>query len=159
MEVLTACLYMGAGIVLGITLLQLTQKDLACRYADPEIWRPVWLVVCGATLAMWVTHSALLQILHSLFWIVIVYLLAKIPAIKVMGGQDARILICAGLLFPHWLTIPLVFCVALVSAGIARKRLSPAKRAEWQELGIPMVPFLCVGFLAATLLFPWYYLI
>lgn len=137
-------------------LCELSKKDKELRYADPKEWQGIWFILA----AVFVIHCILLSPTHpdwlfgSLMWIVIVYLLAKLPFCKVMGGQDARVLISAGLLFPHWFTIPVALVVALgVMSVVRRKKLSEEELADWKARGIPMVPFLTVGWVVSALFF------
>lgn len=138
-----------------VYLCELSKKDKELRYADPKEWQGLWIGLISWFLIL----SILLVQTHpdwlfgSLMWIVIVYLLAKLPFCKVMGGQDARVLISAGLLFPHWFTIPVALVVGLGAMSIRRKKLSEEELADWKARGIPMVPFLTVGWVVSALFF------
>lgn len=151
------------GIMMSCTmvhLIDLSKKDIDCRYAAPKDWRYVWL----PSITLFLVNILLLAphhpdwIVASLIWIVITYLLAKIPQIRIMGGNDARVMICAGLMFPHWLTIPVVFCVGLIAAHIMKKRETDEVREDWKRRGIPMMPFLACGWLVSAVVFQMMFL-
>ena len=143
-----------------VHLIDLSKNDIDCRYAEPKEWRIVWLTsiisFLGNTVLLAPHHPD--WIVASLIWIVITYLLAKIPQIRIMGGNDARVMICAGLMFPHWLTIPLVFCIGLIAAHIIKKRETDEVREDWKRRGVPMVPFLTMGWLVSAGVFQMMFL-
>lgn len=151
------------GIMMNCTLvhlIDLSKKDIDCRYAAPKDWRYVWLT----SITLFLVNILLLAphhpdwIVASLIWIVITYLLAKIPQIRIMGGNDARVMISAGLMFPHWLTIPVVFCIGLIAAHIMKKRETDEVREDWKRRGVPMVPFLSIGWLLSAVVFQMMFL-
>lgn len=149
---------MGYGVCMGSVmpyLVELSKKDKECRYADPREWRSIWLLC----IVFFIILCTLLLPIHpdwifgSLIWIVIVYLLAKIPGLKIMGGQDARVLISAGLLFPHWFTIPVAYIVGLLAMAWKKRKLTEEEREDWKARGIPMVPFFSIGWAFAGIFF------
>lgn len=150
------------GFLIGLCLMHfsaLSRKDVADRYADPKEWRLIWMILIPGCLLLWmliaVFTGSVLSLLGSLFWIVVVYAAAKIPAIKIMGGQDARVLITAGMLFPHWLTIPVAFCSGLLMAVLFKKRIRPEVQEDWKVRGMPMVPFFVFGWVVSAIIFDW----
>lgn len=153
-------LIVGYGLVIGTCMshiIDVGRDDVENRYSDPKGWRGIWLMLIIPVCFMWymIFHFGdPFMLVGSLFWIVVTYVLAKIPGVRLMGGQDARVLISAGLLFPHWLTIPTAFCVGLFYAGHhKRHHLTDEQRADWAARGIPMVPYFGVGWVVSALVF------
>lgn len=147
--------------VAGMHLFELSEKDVDCRYTNPKEWNVVYILSLGLflmhVLNLWPHHPD--WIIASLIWILITYLVAKIPQIKIMGGNDARVMICAGLMFPHWLTIPVVFCTAIIAAHIKKKKGTDEMRDDWKRRGVPMVPFLTMGWLFSAFVFQMMFII
>lgn len=146
------------GLCIGILLthlFDLSRKDKECRYADPAGWRYIWVILIPffIILCLLISFSHPDWIFGTLMWIVIVYLLAKIPGLKIMGGQDARVLISAGLLFPHWFTIPVALVVGLGMMAWKKRKLTEEEREDWKARGIPMVPFFSIGWAFAGIFF------
>lgn len=133
-------------------LIDLSNKDCESRYADPDVWRGVRWVVLLLGGMTWIIVGTIHPgwLLASGFWIVMTYCAAKLPKRKWLGGHDARILMSAGFLFPHWLTIPSAFVIGMVLAALKRKTLNEEQRAEWRSRGIPMVPYLTVGMVGSA---------
>lgn len=153
-------LVVGYGLVIGACMSHIKdvgRDDVENRYSDPKGWRGVWLMSIIPVCIIWYMifrYGDPFMLVGSLFWIVVTYVLAKIPGIRVMGGQDARVLISAGLLFPHWLTIPAAFCVGLLYAShYKRHHMTDEQRADWAARGIPMVPFFGAGWAVSALVF------
>lgn len=153
-------LVVGYGLVIGVCLthiLNVGRDDFENRYSDPKGWRGIWLMLIIPVCFMWYMifrYGDPFMLVGSLFWIVVTYVLAKIPAVRLMGGQDARVLISAGLLFPHWLTIPAAFCMGLLYARYyKRHHMTDEERADWAARGIPMVSFFGVGWVFSALVF------
>lgn len=133
-------------------LIELSRKDRLYRYADPKEWRPVWIAIIFPAVITWcyVGVDHFWWIVGSFVWIIITYAAAFF---KLMGGQDARVLILAGVLFPHWLTIPLIFCGSLILAHCQKKKLSAEELADWQLRGIPLIPYLFVCWVFAAVVY------
>lgn len=133
-------------------LIELSRKDRLYRYADPKEWRPVWMATMFPAFITWcyIGIDHFWWIVGSFVWIIITYAAAFF---KLMGGQDARVLILAGVLFPHWLTIPLIFCGSLILAHRQKKKLSAEELADWQLRGIPLIPYLCVCWVIAAVVY------
>lgn len=153
-------LVVSYGLVIGACMSHIKdvgRDDVENRYSDPKGWRNIWLMLITPVCFMWIMifrYGDPFILVGSLFWIVVTYILAKIPAVRLMGGQDARVLISAGLLFPHWLTIPTAFCVGLLNARhYKRHHMTDEERADWAARGIPMVPFFSVGWVVSALVF------
>lgn len=153
--ILIADWYYLAIIVCLTYLTWLSTRDVESRYADPKSWKWIWLFIIPPSACIWVALGVTegpVMLVFNAFWMVVAYLCAKLPGLQIMGGQDARVLLSAGWLFPQFgLAVPFVFCAGLVVSGIVKRFASEEKRADWDARGRPMVPYFLAGWIVCLL--------
>lgn len=132
-------------IVLFCTIIIGGYCDVKTRYIDPHYFRPFWILAFLPgiyIMAVLLLNGWFLLVAANIVMICWVYI---IGLRGVIGGSDARVLMCVGWIIPVLFPILFVFLFSHAAVKVFYY-ISPKLRTAANIRGIPMVAFMAIGF-------------